>query len=375
MRILELTTYTAGICGVGARVKQEALELSKLGYQVEIFSSNFTKGNNQIAPSEDKVGNVKIKRFSAKKIGGESYTSWDFEAEALKFKPDLIIAHAYRHTHTKLASKVAKQTGAKLFLVTHAPFIENNSTRSFTSKIAVNFYDLFVGPKILKKFDKIIAITKWEYPYLKKLGVPQEKIVYIPNGIPNEFFKEKIKTFKGKKIVFLGRISDIKNLETLVKAFQSISLKNNNIKLKIIGPEEQPYANKIKDLANQSKSTIEFLPPIYDLKKKIKTLQETDIFVLPSKREAMPQALIEAMSLGKIVISSKTQGGKEIIENGSTGFLFDIGNEKDLASIIEFCLNKNNKKLIGKIQKNARKKSEDFKWSMLIKKLKNLIKK
>ena len=39
--------------------------------------------------------------------------------------------------------------------------------------------------------DKIIAITRWEIPILIKLGVKKEKIAYIPNGIPDEFFKQK----------------------------------------------------------------------------------------------------------------------------------------------------------------------------------------
>lgn len=373
MKILELTNYTAGICGVGIRVKQEALELSKKGHEVVIFSSNHVKGSNKIAPNEDKIENVKIKRFSGKHLGGESYLSWNFEKAALSFKPDLIIAHAYRHKHTTKALEIAKKLKCKIFLVTHAPFIENNSTRSFLSKLAVKFYDKFIGSKLINQFDKIIAITKWEIPFLKKLNVKNEKIIYIPNGIPNEFFKEKIKPFKGKIIIFFGRISEIKNLETLIKAFKIISRKNKSIKLKIIGPEEKSYSDKLKKLIENLDLNIEFLSPVYDLKKKIKTLQETDIFVLPSKREAMPQSLIEAMSLGKVVISSRTQGGLEIINNGKNGFLFDIENDKDLSSIIDFSLNKKNLELVNKIKINARKKSEEFKWNNLIKKLNKII--
>ena len=47
------------------------------------------------------------------------------------FKPDIIIAHSYRHTHSVIASKIAKKLGAKSFLVTHAPFA-NVSRTSFS---------------------------------------------------------------------------------------------------------------------------------------------------------------------------------------------------------------------------------------------------
>jgi len=39
------------------------------------------------------------------------------------------------------------------------------------------FHDPFIGKSTLKRFDKIIAITKWELPYLSKLGVPKDKMV------------------------------------------------------------------------------------------------------------------------------------------------------------------------------------------------------
>ena len=353
MKILELTNFSAGICGVWSRVKQESELLTEKNHEVRVFSSNFVKGSNKIAPTEEMLGKIKITRFPATKLGGESFMSWKFEKEALKFKPDLIIAHSYRHLHTTKTLKVINQlrkqgNKVKVFLVTHAPFTEDNSTRTFFGKLAVNFYDRFIGPRKINKFDKVIAITKWEIPYIIKLGCKKEKLTYIPNGIPEEFFKEEIKEFKGQTIVFLGRISPIKDLETLIKAFKIITKKNKTIKLKIIGPVEEPYGTKITKLVeilelNDKSKLVEFVHPIYDLNKKIKALQGADIFVLPSKSEAMPQVLIEAMSLGKVVISSTTQGGKEIIENGKTGFLFEIKNEKQLSDKILWCLNKKNK--------------------------------
>ncbi|MEK6824229.1 MAG: hypothetical protein AABY02_00065, partial [Nanoarchaeota archaeon] len=65
MRILELTNYTAGVCGVGARVKQEAALLAQKGHEVQIFSSCFTKGSSDTASREDTIGGVRITRFPA----------------------------------------------------------------------------------------------------------------------------------------------------------------------------------------------------------------------------------------------------------------------------------------------------------------------
>jgi L-malate glycosyltransferase len=366
MKILELTNYSAGICGVWQRVKQESEFLSKKGYNVMIFSSNFIKGKDKIASEFDETGNIRIRRFTAKKLGGESFMRWDFEKEALKYKPDIIIAHSYRHLHTKKALKIAKKLGAKVFLVTHAPF-DRSSTRSFISKIIVKAYDIFIGKRILNKFDKIIVITKWEISYFLKLGCKKEKIIYIPNGISEEFLKQK-KSKEQNKILFLGRISPIKNLETLILAMKFI--KDRKIILEIVGPAERDYFIKLKKLIKEKKLSkrIKFSEPIYNLKNKIKKIDSCKIFALPSKSEGMPQSLIEAMVREKMVISSNNLGAKDLIINEENGYLFDIGNEKQLAKKIDFALYKPH----FKIKKKAKKSVEKFSINNLIEKLENL---
>jgi len=367
MRILELCHYSARICGVWNRVREEASLLTKRGYQVRVFSSNLVKGSKDIAPSEGEFKGVKIRRFKAKKLGGESFMYWDFEKDALKYNPDIIVAHSYRQIHTTAALKIGKKIGAKVFLVTHAPFVENDLTRSFFAKFFVRLYDWFIGPFSLNKFDKIIAITKWEIPYLERLGAMRNKMEYIPNGIPKVFFQLK----KGKeenKILFLGRISPIKNLEVLIKAFSLI--KNKKIKLEIVGPTEKDYLIELENLIRKFKleKRISFSPPIFDLREKINKIDSAKIFILPSKSEAMPQALIEAMARGKIVIGSDNRGIKELIKNGENGYLFRVGDPEELAKKIDLGL-KGNKKM----KKEAKKSVGRFNWGNIIKKIEGLL--
>jgi len=369
MKILEICLFSSGVDGVFTRVKEESLRLAKKN-EVMIISSNFTKGNNDIAKAEEKIGKVIVKRFPAKKLGGESYMKFtkidDMKKTIREFNPDVIIAHCYRHASMDLALEMAKELKVKCFLVTHAPFATDEN-RSLVAKFYVRYYDSLIGPEKLKGFDKVIAITHWEMPYLNTLGIKEDKIEYIPNGIPEEFFAQR----KGKednKILFLGRISPIKDIETLIKAIPLID--NDKIKIEIVGPAESGYLDKLKELINKLgvNNRVVFSQPIYSIKDKIRKIDSCKIFILPSKREGMPQSLIEAMARGKIVIASNNLGSRDLIKSGENGLLFSIGDERDLANKIELGLSSGDK-----MRDNAIKSVQEFEWNKVIKKIEKLL--
>lgn len=376
LRILELIDFSAGGCGVWGRVKQESIELSKKNHRVLVLSSNIEKGTNRIVPSNELIDKIKIKRFHAIKLGGESFMYW-FGKEAMRtaigFQPDIILAHAYRHLHTTKALKIAgelKKQGkiCKVFIVTHAPF-ERSETRNLLGKIAVAFYDKFIGPLTLKKFDKIIRITNWEMSYLVRLGVPKEKIVYIPNGISNKFFS-KIKTKEKNKALYTGRISPVKNLEVVLHALSLIQ--DKTLMFELLGPAEEDYLRKLNQIIKErglSKQVL-IVNKIYNQKEQIKKLDSARVFILPSKSEGMPQVLIEAMARGKIVIASSNLGAKDLIEDGKNGYLFKMGSAEELAEKLNFVLE--NKKKVEEVRKKATKSVEKFKWDKIIKKLEKL---
>jgi len=366
MRILELTNYSAGICGVWNRVFEESKRLAE-NHEVSVFSSYFTKGSDKIAPRSEEKDGVKILRFPAKRLGGESFMRWDFEKEALKFKPDVIITHTYRHLHSTRALKAAKKLGCKIFLVTHAPFVERDVTRSWIAKWAVRFYDRFIGPSTINKYDKVIVITNWEIPILKKLGLQEERIVYIPNGIPEEFFKQKKSIEEKNKLLFLGRISPIKFLETLIEA---VPLVRKGIKVEIVGPFEEDYKNTLDEMIKERKleNEVKFSGPIFDLNRKISKIDSARIFVLPSKKEGMPQALVEAMAREKIVIAAANPAAKDLVVDGKNGFLYEIGNSQELAEKIDSAMITKNG-----IGREAKKSVEKFSWAKVVKELERLL--
>ncbi|MBM3247160.1 glycosyltransferase family 4 protein [Candidatus Pacearchaeota archaeon] len=354
LKILEICPFSAGACGVWARVRQESLEFKKLGYRVRVFSSNIEKGTNQIAENKSNIAGIEVIRFKSSNSFSENVKKFNFKKEFKEYNPDIVITHLL-HPHSFLALTLCKKKNIPCYLVTHAPF---NVKRRFPLNLLTSIYNQIKVKPQLQHFTKIIAITKWEVPYLLKLGVKKEKIVYIPNGIPDEFFNQK-KLKESKKVLFLGRISPVKNLEYVLLAAEKFP----NIKFTIVGSAEEHYLSKLKGVIKNKKiENISLLEPIYDLKDKIRIIDTHQIFILPSKREAMPQVLLEAMARGKTIIASKTDGSQELISHNENGFIFPIEDKQEFFNLIKMNLIKN-----PKIKRQAEIESKKYSWGKLIK--------
>ncbi len=372
MKIVELCPFSQGICGVWTRVKSESLEFIKKGHEVLVLSSDIEKGTgNRTNILEENQEGIHIKRFKSTndwidKNLSENVIYW-FNSETQKsindFNPDVIITHLL-HPHSAKISKLIpllkrRNPSIKICIIPHAPF---NIQRPFPLNLATWIWRKF-SVLDLTKFDKVIAITKWEYPYLIKMGVDENKITYIPNGLPSQYFDKKTgkSTIKGD-VLFLGRIAPVKNIELILRVAKSLP----QVKFSIVGAWEKGYQEKLTSLLNESPNVAVY-PPIYNLKEKISTIGAHTIFVLPSWREAMPQVILEAEASGSIVLSSETDGGKELIRPNENGFLFEKDSDFALKALIESNL-KGNKR----VQKIALKESKEFAWNNLINKYERL---
>ena len=358
MRIVHLCEFSAGVCGVWNAVFETAKRQSK-NHKVYVLSSNVDRGSEEKAePREEKEG-VKIRRFPVKYSLSSNYQFWDFADKLEKLKPNIIHAHVYRHPYTTKALKVGKKLGVPVVLTTHAPF---NRKRGLYLGGLTAGYDVLKGRRALKQYDKVIAITQWERKHLSKLGVDKEKIKVIPNGIPEEFFRQKMSFDNNRTILFVGRLSPLKRIDTLI-----VAMKDLDAKLKLVGPSEEDYSLQMEVLAKRLgvEDKVEFVGPVFDLKEKIRLYKECSVFVLPSETEGMPQVLVEAMSVGRVVIGADNDGIREIIEDPE--FLFKVGDFIHLGGQIKEVLD--DWKDYKDIMLNNKKKTEGYNWNAIVEKI------
>ncbi len=364
MKILQICNFSSGISGVWTRVFEESKEFIKKGYKVYVFSSDKEETGNKVE-IEEEIEGIKIKRFPVKQQKNNDLC-YDFKKEAIELRPDIIICHGLRKPYLGPAIEVAKKLGIKCFLITHAPFIDKE-LRSKKLNFIIKLYDFFLGKKIMNSFNKVLAICKWEKDDLLRLGCDEERIVYLPNSLSEDFFTQP-SSEEHKKILFLGRMHPVKEIEVLIEAFKKSNLKD--YVLELVSSLEGEYYEKLLKLKEEN---IIFTGKISNLGEKIRKIDSGEIFVLPSRKESLPFGIIEAMSRGKIVVATETKGALELIQNRKNGFLFEIGDKEGLKLIL------NNIKEMPRNKKDQIKKesiitSKEFRTSKVMEKWEELFK-
>ncbi len=123
-----------------------------------------------------------------------------------------------------------------------------------------------------------------------------------------------------------------KGLDTLMDAFAKVAVKHPGARLLFVGsgPMEQPLKDRAERLGVASQCWFE--PTAQDVGQ---WLRGVDIFVLPSRSEALSNSIMEAMASGCAVVASRVGGNPELVLDGETGLLFEVGNAAGLASRLE----------------------------------------
>jgi len=235
---------------------------------------------------------------------------------------------------------LAKKNNIPYIIQPHGMLMAEPLKRKFLKK----FIALFVYQrKDLMRAKLLIATSSSEYDYLRFLKF-LNPIAIIPNGIKKNslnFHREKKTDIHHNQInfLFLSRIHPIKGLINLINAWALINQKK--IKLKIVGPDEDNYLGKLRYEINRLdlNESIQIFPAAYGKEKEI-FFQESDFFILPSISENFGIAILEALSYGIPVITTKgtpwselqTQGGGWWIDNSIDALVGAINEAISLSS-------------------------------------------
>jgi glycosyltransferase involved in cell wall biosynthesis len=239
---------------------------------------------------------------------------------------DIIHIHGlYRFPQT-FASFYSRIIGKPYLISPHGslnPKIYNKKNRIFLRRL----YQKFIENRNIK-FSSIIHFTADDEKTNANFLVSSNNGVVISNGIDitkYEFLPEK-GFFKNKfgiesnlfKILFLGRICEIKGLNILLPAIAEIAIDIPNIILLVVGPDYENYKEKLLTIIKELKieQNVKFLGK---LNRNIvnNAYVDSDIFVLPSYSENFGLTIIESLACGcPVIISKNVNISNEIYKHG-----------------------------------------------------------
>jgi glycosyltransferase involved in cell wall biosynthesis len=233
--------------------------------------------------------------------------------------------------------------------------------------------------------DMLILYTPLMLPRVKAFlpRLKERKVRYLHNAVNVERFKpggpdEKILakylTPRPKKLLlYVGLISRMKGISDLVRAFAKVVEEEREAVLVLAGREEGPYASEVKALVKEIglEGSVRFSGPVPN-EDVVHLMRACDLFVLASRSEGIPRAILEAMACGKPVVATRVAGVREAVRDGETGYTVEVGDVDGLAEAALRLLR--DEELGGRLGKNARLMVEkEFNFEKIIPKLAQLI--
>jgi len=326
VKILIISPTQSGIGGVAQHVQGLAKFLKKHNHEVEIISSENTF-------------TIPIKGLKNPSFMISSFLK-------AKFKKDQDIVHAH-NIPSILAMK--NSTGKKVLSI-HGIFsqqidqLHGKTIGDISEKYEKN---------ALKWADAVTVISKEAFDHYTHLGY---NVFQVPNAIDISSLEINADKRYQKQVIFAGRLSREKGIDSLISIAQKLS---DEIHLIILGtgPEEQ----KIKDLVKTHKN-IHFLG--YKNKKEtISLIHGSDILIQPSLQEGISSTLLEAMACNTVIIASNVGGNSELIKNGVNGIIIE---PQDIDSFVQQITNLiKNEQLRQSLVKHALKTVEQYDWEQI----------
>ncbi len=334
MKKILFYTDSPQIGGAELQIYLLAKFLNKEKFRVTLACSNFKQLDNWSKKFESE--GIEIIRLNVK--GKHDIKHLSELKKIIKEKEiDLLHVHVWNPASCRYAFLAATKTKTPIITTEHDPF-KLSTIKNLFKKYTLN------------KISKIITISENNKKLLEELYPKHKnKIVMIHNGIDTTWWKSQLIRFTAKDrkkikeevffakentliITSIAELHERKGQKYLIEAIPNLIEEYSNIKIVFIGEgkERKNLEKLVKKLKIEKHVT--FTGRQKDIPQLLKA---SDIFVLPSKREAFGLVNLEAMLIPLAIIASNVGGIPEIVKNGETGILVQPKNSDALSKAIK----------------------------------------
>ena len=229
-----------------------------------------------------------------------------------------------------------------------------------------------------KKTDVILTMNAEDTRLAKKYRLTEGKIVQIPGmGAklrPQITPPEEIRlpfSPDSYLLVFVGELSKRKNQKLLIEALHIIKKDIPSARLCLVGDGGEREALRSLAVRLGISDSVYFVGKRRDA---CDFIRAADLYVTASISEGLPFNVIEALGAGKTVVASRVKGHTDLVEDGASGFLFDVKNADAMAALV-IKIHREGLRLDGKeIKKQYEKYKKENVFLKVYREIKNAIK-
>ena len=334
-----------------------AKESSKIGHDVTIFTTDLDFANNpktfnKKLPRIEKIDNFSINRSHVWLSIQLFFVSPGIYRQLIKHESDIIHTIGIRSFQSLIAAYVAKKKKIPLVISDQGGLTTHpEQTSNFLKRFLFMLQKPFVN-YIINAATKISVPNDYEKNIFLKFS-DKSKINVIKNGINLDILTSKQINFKSKYnidndyVLFLGRFSKIKGIDTLVESINIIKSEITNLDIKFIfmGVDFGFESEMLQMIQNYNLENIIKIiknPPREDV---IAAYRESKFLVYPSRWELSPLTPLEGFAFKKTIISTTAHGIPSTIQHNQNCILVEPDNPTQLSDSILDLIN-NEKKCV-----------------------------
>jgi glycosyltransferase involved in cell wall biosynthesis len=285
-----------------------------------------------LAPQAEEIG---VPVACVDKPPGLRWDTTDRVREVLRrFRPDVV--HTHQMTALLYAGRAARRERIPVVHTEHNNVAAGQS-KSWARRLRTGMLWRYAG----RYADRFCGVARDVIVAARACGtVRRRKLAHVPNGIDTAAFaaaepdRPAVRAALGiapdaPLIGTVGRLAEVKQQGVLIRAFAQVVPVFPTARLVLVG--DGPLRAELEGLAASLGLGAAVLFAGYRSDPE-RFLAAMDVFVLPSRAEAMPLVIPEAWSAGRPVVASRVGGIPELIEDGKTGLLVEPGDVDGLAA-------------------------------------------
>ena len=326
MHVLHVTPYfppTWAYGGIPRIAWGLTRELVRQGVQVTVWTTDALDGRGRAeVPRERELEGVRV--ITSPNLSNElAYRHQLF----LPRKPwlngtlgiDLVHLHGHRHLLNNVAVRAALQWGAPYVMTPNGTLPRHE--RKVGAKLV---WDLLVSGRVPAGAERLIAVSKPEIGQFRSHGVPQERIVHIPNGLMLDEFDDlpEAGTFKArwrlparrKLVAYLGQVSPRKGVDHLVEAFRDRAIPDATL---VVAGNDMGGMERARARAAARVLFTGLLPG----RERLRLLVDADVLVYASTDEVFGLVPFEGLMCGTPVVVGGDCGCGRLIGEAGAGLL------------------------------------------------------